>query len=145
VGGKGDRLLQVVARHADGWNTAWIWTQDAWRRRAAVLDAACEEAGRDPASVARSVGLYALAGEDDDDLMARFERLRQRSPDGVMDGVDLAEWRKGRLVGTVAEVREQVAAWQELGVSSLVLTAGAVPFALASDDDVELLATACRV
>ena len=39
VGGKGDRLLDLVGRHADGWNTAWIWTPDAYRERLAVLDA----------------------------------------------------------------------------------------------------------
>lgn len=145
VGGKGDRLLRVAAAHADGWNTAWIWTPDAWRQRAAVLDAECEAAGRDPASVARSVGLYALVGEDEADLARRFERLRRVSPPGVLDAVELAEWRTGRLVGTVQQVADQVGRWRELGVSSLVLTAGALPFALACGDDVELLATACRV
>jgi len=145
VGGKGDRLLEVVARHADGWNTAWVWTVEAWRDRAAVLDAASERAGRDPASVARSVGLYALAGEDEADLARRFERLRRLSPPGVLDAVDLAQWRTGRLVGTVEQVADQVRAWQGAGVSSLILTAGSVPFALAGEDDVELLAAACKV
>jgi alkanesulfonate monooxygenase SsuD/methylene tetrahydromethanopterin reductase-like flavin-dependent oxidoreductase (luciferase family) len=59
--------------------------------------------------------------------------------------VELAEWRKGRLVGTVEQVGEQVRRWQDLGVSSLVLNAGAVPFALAAADDVSLLVEACRV
>ncbi len=63
----------------------------------------------------------------------------------MLDGVELAAWRRGRLVGTVEEVGEQVRAWASLGVSSLVLTAGAVPFALASEDDVALLADACRL
>jgi len=145
VGGRGDGLLRVVAGHADGWNTAWIWTTEAWKERAGVLDAECEAAGRDPASVTRSVGLYALAGENDADLAGRFDRLRKVSPPGVLDAVDLVEWRQGRLVGTVAEVADQVGAWRELGVSSLVLNAGAVPFALASGDDVDLLAEACRL
>ena len=145
VGGKGDRLLRVVARQADGWNAAWIWTADAWRERAAVLDAECEQAGREPASVTRSVGLYALAGEDEADLARRFERLRAVSPPGVLDSVTLADWRRGRLVGTVDQVAEQVTAWRDLGVTSLILNVGSVPFALASGDDVDLLAAACRV
>ena len=145
VGGKGDKLIELAGRHADGWNTAWIWTQDDWKRRAALLDAACERAGRDPASVTRSVGLYALAGEDEADLARRFRRLQELSPAGVLDRTDLAEWRKGRLVGTVEQVAEQVAQWESMGVSTLVVTAGAVPFALASADDVALLATACRL
>jgi probable F420-dependent oxidoreductase len=145
VGGKGDRLIDLAGRHADGWNTAWIWTPEAWSGRAALLDQACEKAGRDPASVTRSVGLYALAGENEDDLARRYRRLQELSPPGVLDGTTLAEWRKGRLVGTVEQVAQQVEEWASLGVSSLVLTAGAVPFALAAGDDVELLAGACRL
>jgi alkanesulfonate monooxygenase SsuD/methylene tetrahydromethanopterin reductase-like flavin-dependent oxidoreductase (luciferase family) len=145
VGGKGDRLIEVASRHADGWNTAWVWTPHDWKLRAAVLDAACERAGRDPASVTRSVGLYALAGEDEADLARRFRRLQELSPVGVLDRTELSEWRKGRLVGTVDQVGEQVREWESLGVSNLVLTAGALPFALAAGDDVELLATACRL
>jgi alkanesulfonate monooxygenase SsuD/methylene tetrahydromethanopterin reductase-like flavin-dependent oxidoreductase (luciferase family) len=145
VGGKGDRLIDLAGRLADGWNTAWIWTTHAWAARAALLDAACERAGRDPASVTRSVGLYALAGEDEADLARRYRRLQQLSPPGVLDGVTLAEWREGRLVGTVDQVAEQVEEWASLGVSSLVLNAGAVPFALAAGDDVDVLADACRL
>ena len=120
-----------------------MWTPGHWAARAALLDVACERAGRIPASVARSVGLYALAGEDEADLARRYRRLQELSPPGVLDKVELAEWRHGRLVGTVDQVAEQVRRWESLGVSSLVLTAGAVPFALASGDDVELLAEAC--
>ena len=145
VGGKGDKLIELAGTHADGWNTAWIWTHDRWAERAELLDAACERAGRDPASVTRSVGLTALAGEDEADLARRFRRLQERSPAGVLDRTDLSEWRKGRLVGTVEQVAEQVREWESLGVSSLVVNAGAVPFALAAGDDVELLATACRL
>ena len=112
VGGKGDRLLSLVAECADGWNTCWVWTPDAYSERRAVLDAACERVGRDPGSVWRSLGLYALCGEDEADLERRFARLRQATPAGVLDGVTLEQWRPGRLVGTVEEVREQVAVWE---------------------------------
>ncbi len=105
VGGKGDRLLRIAARHADGWNTCWVWTPDAYAERLRVLDDACVAAGRDPASMWRTLGLYALCGEDERDLERRFERLRELSPPGVLDGVDLATFRTGRLVGTVDEVR----------------------------------------
>ena len=101
VAGKGDRLLELCARHADGWNTVWRWTVADWRERAAVLDAACEREGRDPATISRSLGLYALVGEDEADLERRWRRLQELSPLGVVAGTTLAEWRDGRLVGTV--------------------------------------------
>ncbi len=144
VGGKGDRLLELVARDADGWNTCWVWTRDAYRERLDVLHAACERVGRDPATVWRTVGLYALCGENERDLERRFARLAQCSPPGVLSGVTLAEFRKGRLVGTVEEVREQLAQWAELGVDTVIAGVGAVPFQVGAPDDVELLLEACR-
>ena len=143
VGGKGDRLLRLAAEHADGWNTCWVWTPEAYAARRQVLDDACASVGRDPASMWRTLGLYALCGEDEHDLERRFDRLREHSPPGVLDGVDLATFRTGRLVGTVAEVRAQVAAWEAQGVDTLILGAGAVPFQVAAPDDVELLLAAC--
>lgn len=142
VGGKGDRLLRLAARYADGWNTCWVWTPEQYAQRRAVLERECETIGRDPASVWCSLGLYALCGEDERDLAARFERLRARTPAGVLDGVSLDEWRTGRLVGTVEQVREQVEVWAGLGVESLVLGVGAVPFHLGTVDDLDLLAHA---
>ena len=142
VGGKGDRVLRAVADLADGWNTCWVWTPEAYRERLDVLERACEAAGRDPATVWRSVGLYALCGETEADLRRRFERLRATGPPGVLDGVELDEWRVGRLVGTPEQVREQAAGWASLGVETIILGAGSVPFQVGALDDVELLAHA---
>jgi len=144
VGGKGDRLLRLAAEVADGWNTCWVWTPEAYRERLAVLERECDRVGRDPASLWRTLGLYALCGEDHADLERRFERLRALAPAGVLDGVTLEEWRVGRLVGTVEEVREQAAVWEALGVETLVLGVGAVPFHVGTLDDAELLAAALR-
>jgi probable F420-dependent oxidoreductase len=139
VGGKGDRVLRAAVDLADGWNTCWVWTPDAYRERLEVLDRACGSADRDPASVWRSVGLYALCGEDEVDLRRRFERLRAAGPRGVLDGVDLDEWRVGRLVGTPEQLLEQVEVWRGLGVETLVVNPGSVPFHVGALDDVEAL------
>jgi alkanesulfonate monooxygenase SsuD/methylene tetrahydromethanopterin reductase-like flavin-dependent oxidoreductase (luciferase family) len=142
VGGKGDWLLRLVADVADGWNTCWVWTPEDYRRRVAVLDRACEDAGRDPASVRRSLGLYALAGEDEGDLAARYGRMRAAAPGGVLDAVPLEQWRTGRLVGTVDQIAEQVAGWAALGVAELIVSAGPLPFSISGLDDLELLKAA---
>lgn len=142
VGGKGDKLLDLVARRGVGWNTCWAWTPDAYRERLGVLEAACARHDRDPASVWRSLGLYALAGENEQDLERRFARLVERSPKGVLDGVSLDQWRKGRLVGTVEQVRAQAQAWRDLGVETLIVDPGVVPFHLGAIDDLEPLADA---
>ena len=142
LGGKGDRVIRTAVESADGWNTCWVWTTDDYARRLDVVHAACEDAGRDPDQFWRSLGLYALVGEDERDLARRWERLRAATPAGVLDGVTLEEWRRGRLVGTVEQVREQQAEWAELGVETLIVGPGAVPFHVAALDDVELLAAA---
>ena len=60
----------------------------------------------------------------------------------MLDAVTLDDWRQGRLVGTVEQVREQAAGWDDLGVETLILGVGAVPFAVTTIDDVELLGRA---
>jgi probable F420-dependent oxidoreductase len=142
VGGRGDRLLRVVAELADGWNTCWALTHDEYAQRLVELDRACAAFDRDPATVTRSLGLYAIAGEDATDLERRFGRLVERTPPGVLRDVTLDDWRRGRLVGTVAEVREQRDRWAALGVDELIVGVGAVPFAVSALDDLELLGDA---
>src|SRR5207248_11595880 len=69
LGGAGDRLLDLCARKADGWNASWsAGDEERYRERATVLDRACERVGRDPTTVTRSLGRYALAGESEADL-----------------------------------------------------------------------------
>jgi alkanesulfonate monooxygenase SsuD/methylene tetrahydromethanopterin reductase-like flavin-dependent oxidoreductase (luciferase family) len=137
VGGKGDRLLGLVARRADGWNTCWVWTPVAYRERVAALERACEAVGRDPASVRRSLGLYTLVGEDRADLERRFERMRGLAPGGMLRDTSLEQWREGRLVGTVEEVAEQVAGWEAAGVAEIICALGPLPFSLTGLDDLE--------
>jgi alkanesulfonate monooxygenase SsuD/methylene tetrahydromethanopterin reductase-like flavin-dependent oxidoreductase (luciferase family) len=58
IAGKGERMLRLVARHADSWNAAWFGLPDErFTRRRADLLAACEAEGRDPASLQVTVGL----------------------------------------------------------------------------------------
>jgi probable F420-dependent oxidoreductase len=141
VGGKGDRLIQLAVEHAEGWNTCWIWTPDAYRGRLDVLERSCEKVGRDPATMWLSLGLYALCGEDRADLERRFARMRDVMPGGAVEGT-LDEWREGRLVGTVDEIRAQRDGWEALGVETLIVGAGPLPFSVNAIDDVELLADA---
>jgi probable F420-dependent oxidoreductase len=138
VGGKGDRLLRTVARHADGWNTCWAITPDDYRDRLDALERACEAEHRDPATISRSLGLYTMVGTDAADLERRYERLSARTPPGVLARQDARSWRQGRLVGTVPEVREMVDAWERLGVGEIICGFGALPFQVSDLDDLEL-------
>lgn len=141
VGGKGDRLVDLVARtpSVDGWQTGWALTPAQYRARLDVLRERCEHHGRDPASVELYLGAHALVGEDDADLRRRWERFAATAPPGVVDRSGFDGWRVGKLAGTVAEVAEQVGEWSDLGVSTIVVNTGAVPFSVTDLDDLELL------
>ncbi len=62
----------------------------------------------------------------------------------MLDGVTLDQWREGRLVGTVDQIRAQADGWAALGVETLIVGLGAVPFAVTALDDLELVARALR-
>ena len=56
-------MLRLVARYADGWNW-WIAQHDTAREALQPvideLDRACNEAGRDPASLRRTLDVYTI-------------------------------------------------------------------------------------
>jgi probable F420-dependent oxidoreductase len=141
IGGKGDFLLKTAARVADGWNFSWIGSIATYRQRAQVADQACEAAGRAPEDLRRSVGAYALVGRTDADLRKRFDRLVERTPDGVLTEVSLDEFRRGGLIGTVGEVIDRIGHLTEAGVEEVVVGIGALPFQIADEEDIELVGT----
>jgi alkanesulfonate monooxygenase SsuD/methylene tetrahydromethanopterin reductase-like flavin-dependent oxidoreductase (luciferase family) len=147
VGGKGDRLLDVAARTADGWNFSWLGPMDVYAERAAAADRACLAHDRAPEDLARSVGAYLLVGKDEKDAIRRFERLAERTPPGILSGssssgaVSWEEFRRSRIAGGVPEVIDRLGALRELGVQEVVAGLGAVPFQLSDEDDIELIGT----
>jgi alkanesulfonate monooxygenase SsuD/methylene tetrahydromethanopterin reductase-like flavin-dependent oxidoreductase (luciferase family) len=141
VGGKGGpRLLRLAARFADGWNTVWRWTPEAYGERVAAAREACEREGRDPATLRLSLGLFTVVGEDEADLVRRYELMRERLPAGVVDAAPLEELRRDGLVGTPADVLERLERFAALGVSELVVGPSPVWFALPDPSMLDLLA-----
>src|ERR1700676_211924 len=56
IGAKRPRMLQLVARYADAWNTAWHTDPAVVQARYEQLRTACAEVGRDPATITLTVG-----------------------------------------------------------------------------------------
>jgi alkanesulfonate monooxygenase SsuD/methylene tetrahydromethanopterin reductase-like flavin-dependent oxidoreductase (luciferase family) len=145
IGGKGDLLLRTAAANADGWNFSWIGSMETYEERSRAADRACEEAGRAPETLARSVGAYVLAGTSDGDVKRRFERLAERTPPGVLaaasggGAVSWDEFRKAHVAGTVEEVVDRLGRLADLGVEEIVVSLGALPFQVSDDEDVELV------
>jgi alkanesulfonate monooxygenase SsuD/methylene tetrahydromethanopterin reductase-like flavin-dependent oxidoreductase (luciferase family) len=58
IAGNKPRMLQLTARYADAWNTAWFWEPDQkLHDRLAAFDRALAEEGREGMSVRRTVGI----------------------------------------------------------------------------------------
>ena len=55
IGAGGPQMMEVVVRFADVWNCAGASTPQEAAEKGKMLEAACEQAGRDPASIRRSV------------------------------------------------------------------------------------------
>ena len=145
IGGKGDLLLRTAASSADGWNFSWLGDIDVYAERSKIADESCEAAGRDPATLRRSVGAYVLAGSDDADVRRRFERLVERTPAGVLHpsgagtGVSWDEYRRSRVAGTTSEVVDRLGSLERFGVEEVIVSLGALPFQVADEEDVELV------
>ncbi|MEA2499963.1 MAG: hypothetical protein QOD01_74 [Actinomycetota bacterium] len=126
--------MSLAGRLAGGFNTAWAWTPEAYAGRVQLLERAARRAGRDPASVRRSVGLYCLPGSD---LQARWDRDLAAFP-GTTSPLRFDDWRRDKLVGTPGEIAATVEDFATLGVEEIILTFGLIPFQLADASAVEL-------
>ncbi|HXQ61281.1 MAG TPA: TIGR03560 family F420-dependent LLM class oxidoreductase [Acidimicrobiales bacterium] len=104
VGGSGEkRTMRIAARYADEWN-AWGTAED-FRRRSPLFADHCAAVDRDPGSVARSTQALVFLSTDETWLAP----LRRDAS------------ARARLLGTPAEVAEQVAGYAAAGVDELIV------------------------
>ncbi len=121
IGGVGEkRTLRTTAKHADGWNAAYISAEEFGRLNG-VLDRWCEGEGREGAEIERSINLLFSMGAD------------QASADAIEAELD-NQWgpmasriKGGALLGTPEEAVERVLAYHEAG-ADLVNVALRAPF-----------------
>ena len=103
IGGKGDRMLGIVARHADEWN---MWSTPAlMAQRSGVLERRCAEQGRDPATITRSTQALVFLVDD----QAKADEL-----------VDLVSPRPA-VGGPVERFVEMCEGWIHAGVDEVIV------------------------
>lgn len=117
VGGGSRSVIDVAARFADRWNCAWDVPVDVFRSLCRDLDVACEKAGRDPASVSRSIGVTVLPGARAERLRA-VEAVRARAP--YLASLDLDVLETSIVSGSSDEIAERISAY---GADEVVVTA----------------------
>jgi F420-dependent oxidoreductase-like protein len=105
IGAMGEKVMvPLAARHADVWHA--FGSVPDLVRKAAVLDRAAEEAGRDPAGIGRSTGLS--VSEPWDEVRAQADRLRAAGFDHLV--VSWPAEGMARLEEFVADVLPELAA-----------------------------------
>lgn len=133
VGAMGEHVaLRVVARYADIWNMVG-GDPEILARKSALLDRFCEDAGRDPAGLQRSIEVPIAVATDAATLHQRLDRvIRQR-------GYDRACAAEVCIAGTPEQCIEKIERYRAMGISSLML------ITLAPFDDEELECIAERI
>ena len=114
------RFAALAARYATEVNTLGAPNAELQARKHA-LDRACEEAGRDRATLGFSVMTACFVGETDGEVHDRVGRfLAVRGGDTDPDTL-IAERRDRWLVGTVVEVAARLEELREIGVTRVFL------------------------
>ena len=111
VGGKGARRTPALAaRYASEFNVPFSSAEDNARLFAGVRTA-CEEAGRDPASLVYSSALVLCVGKDEAELARRAAAI----------GRDVDELREHGVAGTPAEAVDVIGRYAEAGAQRFYL------------------------
>jgi F420-dependent oxidoreductase-like protein len=120
VGGGGTpRSMRIAARWADEFNLSSSTPQLA-REKFVALTAACEAAGRDPASLTRSAMVGVLVGATAGELRGREKTVLAALGQDVGSGW-LDERRQRWIYGTPDEARARIERYAEAGVERMML------------------------
>ena len=111
VGGTGPRRTPALAaRFAQEFNLAVV-SADTYATQKKRVEGACEEIGRDPASMTWSAMLVTCCGLDEDELQRRAARV----------GIDTSHFRVDGAVGTPDEVVANIRRLADVGVERIYL------------------------
>lgn len=131
IGGAGERkTLRTVARFADAWNVAQATPEEA-ASKDEVLRRWCDEVGRDPSSIERTLSLGPLAIRDDPaEARALIARFHETNPD----------MQRSVLTGSASEIADTCRAYVARGFRHLIFHVPA-PY---DDETLERFATEVR-
>jgi F420-dependent oxidoreductase-like protein len=113
IGGDGEkRTLRIVAEHADVWNTG-LGEIGIFRHKLDVLARHCDDVGRDPRDIRKSLTLRAILAETEADLASRRAELASTLP------LDASKFR----FLTPEQCVDQLRPFAELGAGDFLLAA----------------------
>jgi probable F420-dependent oxidoreductase len=98
IAGNRPRMMELVARHADAWNAAWLGPASQLPRRLEPLQVALAAVGRDPATLEVTVGVNVVLPEFADEEHPALEIT------------------ESTITGSPEELAEELRAYAALGV-----------------------------
>jgi alkanesulfonate monooxygenase SsuD/methylene tetrahydromethanopterin reductase-like flavin-dependent oxidoreductase (luciferase family) len=113
LGGVGPRRTpQLAARYADGWNAAYV-DPAQYRKLNETIDRCCQDEGRDPSSLERTVNLAFMLSVDERAAADADRRLSEQWG-------DMAErLRGGALAGTPGQAVERIGEYVSAGAQGV--------------------------
>jgi alkanesulfonate monooxygenase SsuD/methylene tetrahydromethanopterin reductase-like flavin-dependent oxidoreductase (luciferase family) len=126
-------ILRATARCAQGWNTMPISVPEL-KHRLEMVQTACEQEGRDFSELEISMELQVIIEPDMESVRRRLKGMLDLNPGlDLEDGAALAEFANGEsdvipesfrqttLIGTPADVHQQLQAYIDAGASHIML------------------------
>ncbi len=115
IGGSGERkTLRTVARYADMWNA--MGTIEKLRHKDEVLRRHCDEVGRDPAEIERTVGCKPIIRDTEVDARRLWESQMEHNRTPMADVADDNTF----WVGTPQQLAERMIACRDIGFSTFL-------------------------
>jgi probable F420-dependent oxidoreductase len=112
IGSSRPRMLRLTARYADSWNTCWLGLPTLLHERRANLDAACAGEGRDPATLATTVGVIVQPPQLKAPEQLPPERALFGSPEQVAAGLrQYADLGVAHVICTAEQVTPEIVDW----------------------------------
>ena len=122
LGGAGERMLRLTAREADIWNLPdgqYGIDVERLRTKVETLERYCDEIGRDPAGIEKTMSLAVFVDPDAAALKRRYDAFQ------AYRGWDDATTRRHVVLGSPDEVVEELKAFEAAGLQHFML--GLVP------------------
>lgn len=115
VGGGGDKMLRLIARYADAWNSGFV-APDGFKEEAKRLEKACHEIDLDVATIENTFQARVIIAEDDETASNRAERWREERGGKPED----SDW-KFAIKGSPDTCRKRIEAYVDAGVTHFTL------------------------
>ncbi len=130
-GGVNPAMLRACARYGQGWNTTPASVQQV-RDHILAVSAACEEVGRSPDELEKSLEMQILLAPDHETVRRQLQRITDLDPSGRAPDASLQAFLTGEtdaipdmqrvaIIGTPEEVRGRIQEYIDAGISHFML------------------------